>query len=71
MNFTVDELSSIMRAGGGLIVSTNISSDDLCSIARAGKSYNSKLTIQNSSNLTVDEMCSIARAHRGNVSFDL
>jgi hypothetical protein len=70
MSRSITDLCSIMRAGGGVSVSSNVSTTDLCSIARAGKDKGAKLVVKNADRISTTDLCSIGRANPGNVSFE-
>ena len=67
---TTDQIISIVRAGGSVIIDSSKTTDQLISIVRAAGQKN-QITIKKAGSKTTDQLISIARAGCGNVVLDM
>ncbi|MDN3454073.1 MULTISPECIES: hypothetical protein [unclassified Psychrobacter] len=69
MNRPTSELCMIAAAGGGIKMSSDRATPDLCTIAKA-LSNGAKLVITEASKKTTPDLCMIAKAGAGKVVFE-
>lgn len=68
---STNDIISIVRAGGSIIIDSTKSTNDIISIVRAAGT-NSQITIKNASKKSTNDIISIARASVGKpIIFDL
>jgi hypothetical protein len=68
---STDQIAKIVAAGGGVVIDSSKSTDQLRSIARTAAISGAMVIIKNAGKKSTDQLCHIASDGKGKVVFDL